>query len=300
MTWEEAYKEYELFLSLERGVSIHSLQGYLHDVLRYKTFALHQLDIASPSEMTSADLRLFFPFLADDCFLSERSIARNLAAIRSFHRFLFTEQFCESDPTEEIETPSFAAYLPTVLSIEEIELIFEKINISKPTGIRNRAMLELLYSSGLRVSELVNLSFQQIYFEEGFLRISGKGNKERFVPTGEPAIMYLKAYIDQVRSQKNVQRGHESYLFLNPSGKKLSRISVFTIIKQLCLAAGISKNVSPHTFRHSFATHLVEGGADLRAVQEMLGHESITTTEIYTHLDSHYLREVFTLYHPRK
>jgi len=195
---------------------------------------------------------------------------------------------------------SFGAYLPTVLSVEEIDSIFACIPLQRPVGIRNRAMIELLYASGLRVSELVNLTFQQILFDEGFLRVTGKGKKERFVPTGEPALEYLNQYIAEVRGLKPVQRGNEAFVFLNPSGKKISRISVFKIVKNLCLTAGIMKNVSPHTFRHSFATHLVEGGADLRAVQEMLGHESITTTEIYTHLDSQYLREVITLYHPRK
>lgn len=300
ITWKEAIKEFELHLKLERGMSAHTLAAYLHDIERYHTYFTLQQPTHSPSDVTVDGLRDFMHFLSETCFIGERSLARNISAIRTFHVFLFSEEYIPEDTTQSFENPKFTSKLPTVLHPEEVEAIFQAIDTKKKNGLRNRAMLELLYSSGLRVSELCGVVFSHIYMEEGFLRVIGKGNKERLVPIGEPALRYLELYREKVRNQAKVQRGFEDYVFLNPSGKPLSRSFVFKVIQALCLKAGITKNVSPHTFRHSFATHLVEGGADLRAVQEMLGHESITTTEIYTHLDSEHLRVVFTQFHPRK
>lgn len=295
--WATALAEFEVYLALEKANSPHTKTAYLHDLRRYQQyFEQQQLDI---SAIQTEHIRTFAHFLVEDCYLSLRSLARNLAAIRALHQFLFMEQFLAHDPSEEIESPKFAAHLPVVLSIEEVEQIFSVIPKEQKHALRNIALLELLYSSGLRVSELIQLKFQDLHLEEGFLRVLGKGNKERYVPVGAPAVEAVRRYVE-ARGIGKIAVGYEAYLFLNPSGKRLSRISVFKLVKKLCAVAGIQKNISPHTFRHSFATHLVEGGADLRAVQEMLGHESITTTEIYTHLDSTYLREVIALYHPRK
>jgi integrase/recombinase XerD len=222
-----------------------------------------------------------------------------LSGIKSFYAFLEYEEIISENPGEQIDSPKLGRKLPEVLNIYEIEKLLEAIDHSTPEGGRNRAMLEVLYSSGLRVSELVNLRINHIYFDIGFLRIIGKGNKERLVPIGRSAIKYLEIYINELRIRIKVQLGFENYAFLNRRGKNLTRVMVFTIIKDLAAKAGIQKKISPHTFRHSFATHLVEGGADLRAVQEMLGHESITTTEIYTHLDREYLKQVIREFHPR-
>src|SRR5690606_20945956 len=220
--------------------------------------------------------------------------------IKGFYKYLMFEELIEKDPTELLEGPKIGRKLPDTLNYDEIVKLLEAIDLSTPEGSRNRAMLEVLYSSGLRVSELVELKLNNIYFDVGFLRVIGKGNKERLVPLGRDAMKYLKIYIDEIRVHVPVKKGFESHVFLNRFGKKISRVSIFTIIKSLAQAIGLKKTISPHTFRHSFATHLIEGGADLRAVQEMLGHESITTTEIYTHLDRDYLRQVLTEFHPRK
>ena len=300
LSWENAIKDLTIHLRLERGMSPHTLEAYLSDIQRYRIFGEETLLLTFPTEIIQAQIEQFLFFLAEDCFLSERSLARNIASIRTFHQFLLAERYSTFDPTEQIESPKFAQKLPVVLNMPEIEAIFAAINVAKPAGIRNRAMLELLYSSGLRVSELTNLTYNNLYLAEGFVKVRGKGGKERLVPMGDYAVQYLQEYWAGVRAEKVPKRGFENHVFLNPSGKSFSRISVFNVVKKLCVLAGISKNVSPHTFRHSFATHLVEGGADLRAVQEMLGHESITTTEIYTHLDSEHLRVVFTQFHPRK
>lgn len=300
ITWENAIKDLKIHLRLERAMSVHTLDAYLSDIQRYKVFGEETLSFASPLFITQEHIEQFLYFLIEDCFLSERTLARNIASIRTFHQFLLAEKYATFDPTEHIESPKFTQKLPVVLNTHEIETLFAAINLQKPAGIRNRAILELLYSSGLRVSELTNLTYNHLHLTEGFVRVLGKGNRERLVPIGDYAVQYLQQYWTEVRAAKMPQRGFENHVFLNPSGKSFSRISIFNLVKKLCLAAGIEKNVSPHTFRHSFATHLVEGGADLRAVQEMLGHESITTTEIYTHLDSEHLRVVFTQFHPRK
>ena len=231
--------------------------------------------------------------------MNERSLARNISSIRSFHRFIVEEDYSETDPSELLDAPKLRRKLPSVLTLPEIDSIFSCIDMSKDLGIRNRAMLELLYSSGLRVSELVNLELPRLHPEEGFLQVIGKGSKERLVPLGSSALKFVEMYLDHVRNKITPVKGSEDFVFLNRRGKGLTRNMIFIIIKDLVRQAGIDKKVSPHTFRHSFATHLIEGGADLRAVQEMLGHESITTTEIYLHLDREYLKEVHRTFHPR-
>jgi integrase/recombinase XerD len=231
--------------------------------------------------------------------MSAYSQARILSGIKGFYKYLMFEELIEKDPTELIEGPKIGRKLPDTLSYPEIEKLLDAIDLSTPEGGRNRAMLEVLYSSGLRVTELVELKINNVYFDLGFLRIIGKGNKERLVPIGRDAMKYLKIYIEEIRVHTPIQKGYEGDVFLNKRGKRLTRVTVFTVIKELAKKIGLKKTISPHTFRHSFATHLIEGGADLRAVQEMLGHESITTTEIYTHLDRDYLRQVITEFHPR-
>ncbi|MDX2248612.1 MAG: site-specific tyrosine recombinase XerD [Bacteroidia bacterium] len=300
ITWLQATQEYTEYLTIERGVALNSREAYLSDLERYIFYSRQILEKNSPEQISLDNLREFLTWLVQDCFLSERSIARNISTLRSFHGFLLADGRAEHDPSQLLEMPRFGRKLPQVLSVPELERLFAAIDLTEESGVRNRAMLEVLYSSGLRVSELVGLELSRIYFEEGFLRIIGKGNKERLVPVGQPALSFLRQYLSEVRLNLKISRGHEDFVFLNSRGSQLSRVSVFLIIKELAKAAGIKKSISPHTFRHSFATHLIEGGADLRAVQEMLGHESITTTEIYLHMDREYLREVFALYHPRK
>ena len=300
INWDPAIKEYERYLTVERGMSPHTREAYLRDIQRFSHYGQEILELDSPALIKLDHLREFLTWLVQDCFLGERSLARNQSALRSFYGFLLTDGLTEDDPSLLLESPRFGQKLPTVLSIPEVEALLQAVDTSKPLGIRNRAMLELLYASGLRVSELIGLELSRVYFEEGFLQILGKGRKERLVPTGQPALAWLKRYLSEVRLEQKIQPGHEDIVFLNRRGKKLTRVMVFHIVKALLPLTDIQKNVSPHTFRHSFATHLIEGGADLRAVQEMLGHESITTTEIYLHLDREYLREVFALYHPRK
>ena len=252
----------------------------------------------SPLTLTSKNLRDFVEYL-NELGASPFSQARILSGIKGFYKYLLFEDLIKKDPTTLLESPRLGRKLPDTLDLHEIEKLLESIDLSKPEGGRNRAMIEILYSSGLRVSELVNLKIPHVYFDIGFLRVIGKGNKERLVPIGREALKYLKIYLEEIRVQVPVQKGFEAFAFLNRRGKNLTRVMVFTIIKNLASAIGLKKNISPHTLRHSFATHLLEGGADLRAVQEMLGHESITTTEIYTHLDRDYLKQVIKEFHPR-
>lgn len=300
MTWKDAIREYELHLKVERGVAANSRKAYLTDIYRYRIWAEEYAGIETPKEISLDILREFLSYLVEKVELSERSLARNISAIRSFHGYLFVDSWLDHDPSDLLELPRFGRKMPIVLSVPEIEAILGSIKMRKKNEIRNRAMLEVLYGSGLRVSELIGLQMSRVFFDEGFLQIVGKGNKERLVPIGGPALSSLTRYLKEVRPELVQGMDDDSYVFLNRSGKQISRIMVFKIVKEAALAAGINKNISPHTFRHSFATHLVEGGADLRAVQEMLGHESITTTEIYLHMDRQYLREVHVLYHPRK
>lgn len=275
-----------------------SIDAYLHDITKLREFFEIKNISISPLQVSQSDLINFVEFI-NELGMSPYSQARILSGIKSFYKYLIYEELIEKDPSELLESPKIGRKLPDTLEFHEIEAILAQIDLSTDAGTRNRAMLETLYSSGLRVSELIELKISNIYDDVGFLRIIGKGNKERLVPIGQVAIKYIKLYKDHVRIHQDIKKGQEDYLFLNLRGSRISRISVFTIIKDLALKAGIVKNISPHTFRHSFATHLIEGGADLRAVQEMLGHESITTTEIYTHLDRDYLKQVINEFHPR-
>lgn len=298
MNWNTSIRQFANYLKLERSLSDNTIQAYTRDVAKLKQFVDNSnLDI-SPQKITTDHIRRFLNVL-NELELSAYSQSRIISGIKSFFKYLEYEEVIEDNPAELIESPKLGRKLPEVLNVQEIEKMLEAIDHSTPDGTRNRAMLEMLYSSGLRVSELINLKVNHIYADIGFLRILGKGNKERLVPIGTSALKYLNIYMEEVRHNFLKDSTFENYVFLNRRGKNLSRVMVFMIIKELAAKAGIGKKVSPHTFRHSFATHLVEGGADLRAVQEMLGHESITTTEIYTHLDREYLKQIIQEFHPR-
>ena len=298
MNWDTLIRQFSNYLKLERSLSENSIQAYVRDVAKLRQFIDNSNMELSPVAVTPVVIQEFVQTLGE-VGMSAYSQSRILSGIKSFYSFLEYEEILTDKPTDYIESPKLGRKLPDVLNLEEIESILEAIDMSTPEGGRNRAMLEILYSSGLRVSELIQLRLNQVYFDIGFLRIVGKGNKERLVPIGKTAIKFLKIYIDEIRCHVAPQPGYENTVFLNRRGKGLARVMIFTIIKDLVACVGIQKNVSPHTFRHSFATHLVEGGADLRAVQEMLGHESITTTEIYTHLDRSYLKQIVEEFHPR-
>jgi integrase/recombinase XerD len=296
--WDQHIKHFGNYLKLERSLSDNSIEAYVRDIEKlYQFMAMTHKDV-SALKVTSKHLQGFLTYV-NELGMSAHSQARILSGIKAFYKYLLFEEMVEKDPTTLIEGPKLGRKLPDTLSFIEIEELLEAIDMSTPEGSRNRAMLEVLYSSGLRVSELVELRMNNVYFDIGFLRVIGKGNKERLVPVGKDALKFSKIYKEQVRVHTPIQKGYDSYMFLNRRGKKLSRVMIFTIIKQLAEKIGLRKVISPHTFRHSFATHLIEGGADLRAVQEMLGHESITTTEIYTHLDRDYLRQVIQEFHPR-
>jgi integrase/recombinase XerD len=296
--WENHIRDFANYLRLERSLSVNSVEAYVRDVEKLAQFAELKYGNLSPLAVASKHLRTFLQYI-NEIGMSAFSQARILSGVKAFYKYLLYEELIETDPTALIESPKLGRKLPDTLSYDEIVKMLEAIDLSKPEGGRNRAMLELLYCSGLRVSELVELKIGNVYFDIGFLRVIGKGNKERLVPMGRDAMKFLKIYLEEIRVHVPVQKGFESHVFLNRRGKKLSRVMVFLIIKDLAARTGLKKTISPHTFRHSFATHLIEGGADLRAVQEMLGHESITTTEIYTHLDRDYLRQVIQEFHPR-
>ncbi|MFN3998039.1 site-specific tyrosine recombinase XerD [Algoriphagus sp.] len=297
--WQQLIKQFRHHLKLERSLSENSIEAYTRDVEKLAAFSEREFVGKSPLELELEHLRRFVNALAA-LEISAFSQARIISGIKAFYRFLMYEDKIKEDPAQLLEAPKLGRKLPDTLSFQEIELLLEAIPLGESEGHRNRAMLEMLYSSGLRVSELVELKKSQIFTEIGFLKVVGKGNKERLVPVGKDALKYLKIYQEEVRVHQTPTKGHEEFVFLNRRGQKLTRVMVFLIIKKTAIQAGIKKNISPHTFRHSFATHLIEGGADLRAVQEMLGHESITTTEIYTHLDRDYLRQILTDFHPRK
>ncbi|WP_209331613.1 site-specific tyrosine recombinase XerD [Lunatimonas salinarum] len=297
--WEKEIRAFEYYLKIERSLSTNSILAYRQDVEKLSRFIQNGYPHVAPKDIRIEHLRPFIATLAD-LQISEFSHARILSGIKAFFNYLVYEDKITENPAQLLESPKLSRKLPETLNYEEIVRLLEMIPLGSPEGHRNRAMLEVLYSSGLRVSELVNLKVNQIYEEIGFLQILGKGNKERLVPVGTDAKKYLNLYLKEVRHLQPVAKGHEDFVFLNRRGKKLTRVMVFLIIKKLAAEAGIRKRISPHTFRHSFATHLVEGGADLRAVQDMLGHESITTTEIYTHLDRDYLRQVLNEFHPRR
>jgi len=298
MSWNLYITQFKNYLKLERALATNSIDAYTRDVTKLMEFLDMSKKIHDPLQVNPIDLLDFIKFI-HELGLSPHSQARIVSGIKGFYKYLSYENFISTDPSELLELPRLGRKLPDTLSIHEIDLLFEAIDMSKASGPRDRAMAETLYSAGLRVSELVNLKISNIYDDVGFLRILGKGNKERLTPIGKSALKFIKSYQYEVRNHVHIKPGHEDYLFLNKLGNRISRVSIFTLIKNLALRAGIRKKISPHTFRHSFATHLIEGGADLRAVQEMLGHESITTTEIYTHLDRDYLKQMIKEFHPR-
>jgi len=299
MDWRSGIKGFGEYLQLERSLSNHSIEAYLRDVGKLQAFITEEHPDTSPLNIEYQQIQEFVSFI-HGLGLGPRSQARILSGIKAFFKFLLVEDLIDIDPAELVEGPKLARKIPDVLSYEEIQSILEAVDLSEPQGTRNRAILETLYACGLRVSELINLKLNNMHLDLGFLKVHGKNNKERLVPIGGAAIKHIKLYLDHVRRlQKNIKSGEENIVFLNRRGHRLTRVMIFTIVKKTVKLAGIQKTISPHTFRHSFATHLVEGGANLRAVQDMLGHESITTTEIYTHLDRDFLRETLMQFHPR-
>ncbi|MEP1033561.1 site-specific tyrosine recombinase XerD [Ekhidna sp.] len=298
LSWETYTKQFKNYLKLERSLAKNSIEAYLADISKLRQFLdLKELDV-SPTKVVQQNLIDFLEFI-NELGMSAYTQARMVSGLKAFFRFLVYEEVILKDPSELLEAPKLGRKLPDTLDLPEIEQIFDAIDMSTPEGTRNRAMLETLYSSGLRVSELINLKISNIHEDIGFLRVIGKGSKERLVPIGRSALKHIKIFKDEIRNHIAVKQGYEDHLFVTKRGKAISRVMVFMVIKDLAIKIGLKKNISPHTFRHSFATHLIEGGADLRAVQEMLGHESITTTEIYTHLDRDYLKQVITQFHPR-
>lgn len=295
--WEPYKKGFKAYLQLEKSLSENSVDAYLHDIGKLTSY-LEQREIAKgPADIVLKDLELFLQWVAE-LGMMPGSQARIISGLKSFFKYCVVEQIVTADPTTLLEGPKLKRSLPDILSFDEIENLIAQIDLSTPEGGRNKAMLETLYSCGLRVSELVSLRISCLYLDVGFIRVIGKGDKERLVPIGSDAVKYIGIYKNNIRVHLPVKPGNEDILFLNRRGAGLTRVMIFLIIKELAKKANIKKTISPHTFRHSFATHLVEGGADLRAVQEMLGHESITTTEIYTHLDRKYLRTTLEKYHP--
>lgn len=295
--WEPYKKGFKAYLQLEKSLSENSVEAYLGDIEKFVRYLQDVNILKNPAEITLKDLQQFIKWAAG-LGMTATSQARMISGIRAFYKYCLVEKISEKDPTVLLEAPKLKRALPDVLSFEEIENIIAQIDMSKPEGGRNKAILETLYSCGLRVSETVNLKISQLYLDVGFIRVIGKGDKERLVPVGSIAAKYINIYKNDIRIHIAVKPGNEDILFLNKRGTKMSRVLIFMIIKDLAKKAGIKKNISPHTFRHSFATHLIEGGADLRAVQEMLGHENITTTEIYTHINRDFLRKTLEQFHP--
>jgi integrase/recombinase XerD len=295
--WESYKKGFKAYLQLEKSLSENSVDAYLRDLEKFTEFLQESKHFKAPTEVQLKDLERFVKWIAE-LGMTPASQARIISGVRAFYKFCLLENMATKDPTLLLEAPRLKRSLPDILSFEEIEEIISKIDMSKPEGGRNKAILETMYSCGLRVSEVVNLRISHLHLDVGFIRVIGKGDKERLVPVGRSAVKYINIYKNKLRSHITPAHGNEDILFLNSRGTKLSRVMIFLIIKDLVRKTSIKKNISPHTFRHSFATHLVEGGADLRAVQEMLGHESITTTEIYTHLDREFLRKTLEKYHP--
>ena len=297
MKWKDALKDFALYLKIERGMSMHTVNNYTFDVQKLVLYLeAHDMQL-SPLQITTEHVQGFIYEMAKE--LNPRTQSRLISGLRSFYDYFIFENYCESNPLERIEAPKIGRKLPDTLSVKDIDLIVAAVDLSSPLGERNRAIIETLYSCGLRVSELTELKISDLFFEEGFIKVTGKGNKQRFVPIGPLTQKYINLYKDHVRSQMKIETTFNDTLFLNRRGKQLSRAMIFTIVKTLALEAGIEKNISPHTFRHSFATHLLENGADLRAIQMMLGHESITTTEIYMHVDKSHLKYAMLKFHPR-
>jgi len=294
--WERYIKQFVHYLKIERSLAENSIFAYQQDIAKLRDFC--ESYTLSPEHIQTGHLKQFVAELYD-MGLSARSQARIISGWKQFFDFLLLEEIRKDDPSESLELPKIGRKLPEVLTIEEIDAMLAAIDLSSNEGQRNKAIIETLYSCGLRVSELVNLRFEDCFFDEGFLRVIGKGNKERLVPVSPSVIEEVSVYAENDRENVPIKKGNEAIVFLNRRGAQLTRVMIFTIVKRLADLAGIKKTISPHTFRHSFATHLIEGGANLRAVQDMLGHESITTTEIYTHLDQRFLREAILTYHPR-
>lgn len=294
--WLLLKREFGRFLKFERGLSDNSIEAYLNDVSKLEVYS--EENKLTLQQITSKDIQRFLIWI-NGFGISPFTQSRLLSGLKTFYNFLLLEYDWENNPVELIQAPRIARKIPSVLNIQEIDQLINAIDLSTPEGMRNKTILEVLYGCGLRVSELVGLKLSNLYLDVEFIKVEGKGNKERLIPIGSQAIKYLKIYINEVRPHIKVKSGQEDFVFLNKRGAALSRVMVFIVIKDLAKKIGLQKNISPHTFRHSFASHLVEGGADLRAVQDMLGHESITTTEIYTHIDRDYLQSVITQYHPR-
>ena len=297
MNWAPYKKGFKAFLQLEKSLSAHSVEAYLRDIDKLTNYLESNEETLSPAEVSLQHLQSFIQCIGE-MEMATTSQARIISGIKSFFKYCLVEQICTVNPTTLLPSPKTRRNLPDVLSLEEIELLIGHIDLSKPEGGRNKAILETMYSSGLRVTEAINLKISCLYLDVGFIRVIGKGDKERLIPIGSDAIKFIKIYKDTIRIHQSPAKNCEDILFLNNRGKGLSRVMIFYIIKDLILKSGIKKSISPHSFRHSFATHLVEGGADLRAVQEMLGHESITTTEIYTHINREYLRDTLDRFHP--
>jgi integrase/recombinase XerD len=298
LDWRSAIKGFQAYLKLEKSLSDNSIEAYSRDIEKLYQYSDLQLVKLKPELITLTNLREFINWI-NELGMIPSSQARILSGIKAFYKYLLMEDIIKSDPSELLESPKIRRKLPDTLSYEEINKIIAALDLSKPEGVRNKAILETLYGSGLRVSELTELKLSNLYLDIEFIKVTGKGNKERLVPIGSEAIKAIRIWIENVRVHNPIKKGEEDYVFLNRRGTRLSRQIIFLIIKGLAETIGLKKKISPHTFRHSFATHLVEGGADLRAVQEMLGHESITTTEIYTHLDREYLKSTISQFHPR-
>ena len=297
MKWQHALQDYKHYLTIERGLSNNSIDSYALDVEKLIKFLDDNGQNLDPTAIEKDTIQEFIYQISK--FVNARSQSRLISGLRSFFSYLVFEGYRDKNPMDLIESPKIGRKLPDTLSIQEIDKLINAIDLSKPEGERNRAILELLYGCGLRVSELVNLKISDLFFDEGFIKVTGKGNKQRFVPIGDQSIKYISIYKNEVRPHLNIENQFKDTLFLNRRGKQLTRAMIFIIVRQLAEKIGLKKKISPHTFRHSFATHLLENGADLRAIQLMLGHESITTTEIYVHVDRRHLSEVIKKYHPR-
>ena len=297
MNWKKAIADYRMYLKIERGLSESSIESYTLDVLSFEQFLIDENITKNPIDCDLSSVQTFIYETAKS--LSPNTQARRLSGLRSFFDYMIFESYRVSNPTDLIEAPKLGRKLPDVLGLNEIDLLLEQIDLGHPQGYRNRAMLEMLYGSGIRVSELVNLSLSNLFFEENLIRVTGKGNKQRLVPMGKLNKKFILFYINNFRLQQKIDSVYQDIVFLNRNGKILTRQMIFTIIKQLALKANIEKKIGPHTFRHSFATHLLENGADLRTIQILMGHENITTTEMYTHLDTQHLRSVIERFHPR-
>lgn len=298
MEWKALISDFEIYLKLEKSLSDNTIESYVRDMHRFLEFLSIGFKTIHPDELTLQHFNKYFIWLGE-LGIASRSQARMISSIKSFFKYLVIEEIISNNPTELLETPQMSRKLPEVLSVEEIDKLEAAIDLSISEGQRNKAIIETLYSCGLRVSELITLRMSNLHFSDNYIRVIGKGNKERLVPISNKAIKEITLYIKQYRVHLNIDSHNNDYVFLNHYGRKITRVMVFMIVKKLAQIIGLKKNISPHTFRHSFATHLVDGGADLRVVQEMLGHESILTTEIYTHIDSQYLKDTIKMYHPR-